>query len=469
SIQMAKNAREKLALADIVLKPDLTEFKYGDYDRIGEIIEAGKEETGRRLEELRQLTANASPRPLHEALPAEIHFIESISFLGLKQIPKSQMKNNLRVRPGDTVNTVAIAADVSRLYATRLFESVRYNLEPLDDNRYHLSFVMREATLNTLGGAIRYDNDYTFVVLAELTARQIFNTPSKATVSTQFGGWERHSAAVRFIPSSAPFLFLEPKFEASRLERLDMRDRRLFDRFIDKREGGGIKIGGVISRHLEIAGHYRYERASVSGGSEPNRMAGSTTIGGVGLEFRWDSLDDTGHPRSGSQIALRYDKKGRTFGGALDYSRYQADYRHYISVSGKSTFTLNAGAGYSNGSVPFYDLYFVGGYSSAEITSRQFVGLRRDELIMRHMAIVGAEYSRQLFSQPLRLIRGGYLTCIYNFGIFSNSARAPYEAMNLNGAGLGLTIDTILGPLRATVGWAEGGRFNFYFSFGPAF
>jgi NTE family protein len=470
SLQMDRKVRENLNLADIVLTPELGIYRYNDYDKVRHIITKGEEAALRHLPELRELTAAVPARSRSEVIPAELSIIESISFHGLAKIPASQARGNIRVEPGDTVDTSAIVADVSRLYGTRLFESVRYDLEPLDDNRYHLTFVLKEAMLNTLGGGIRYDNDFTFVVLAELTARQIFNTQSKVTVSTRFGGREHHEASLRFIFPTLQFLFVEPKLEASRLERLDIRNQIQVDRFTDKRESGQMKFGGIIFRQLEIAGNYRYERVRASGGaSEANRLEDSVTLGSAGLSLNWDSLDDPEHPRSGAEIELRLDKTGRTLGGDLDYSRGQADYKHYMSFSEKSTFKLKASAGYSHGPVPFFDLFSVGGYSFCENSSRQFLGLRRDEFLVRHMAILGAEYSRRLISRPLSMVRGAYLIGNYNIGYFSNSYRSPYEVSNLHGAGLGLSVDTVLGPLRTTLGWAEGGRFNFYFSFGPAF
>jgi NTE family protein len=213
SLQMEKNVQESMKLANIVLRPDLEAFANTEYDKIHEIIGRGEQEADKHLQELKALVSGVPARPRFQTPQLAAPIIDFISFRGLKQIPTSQIRDKLHIRPGDIADPVAIGADISRIYATRLFENVAYTLEPVSENRYHLVFVVKEDLLHTLGAAIRYDNDYNFVALAEFTARQMFHTPSKATVSSQFGGLQNHSAALRFIPPQASFLFIELKVE----------------------------------------------------------------------------------------------------------------------------------------------------------------------------------------------------------------------------------------------------------------
>jgi len=468
SLQMDRNVRESLKLATIILTPDLEEFINTEYEKMEQIIQRGEEEAQNHLEELKALLTSVPKRPQRQKAEDILPIIDSISFQGLQKIKSSHLTGNLRVRAGKPTDIQAIGADVSRLYATRLFDSVTFSLEPLGGNHYRLVYSVKEAPFRSLGASLRYDNDYNFVALAEYTARQLFNTSSKAMISAQFGGLENYSADLRFMPFSVNF-FLEPKANVFRLERLDIRNQDLVDKYTDKREGGRMMIGGAILNHLEIRGGYRYERVRISGGSEPNRLAGSTVLAGLTVQLSRDSLDDPEFPRSGMTYAFRMDKNSKSLGSDLDYSKWQADYQHYFGVSKKSTFRINAGAGYSRGPVPFYDLFFIGGYSFSESGPRQFLGLERDELPVRQAAVVGASYRRRIFYQPLSFIKRGYLVGTYNGLFFSNRAKSPYDIRYFNGAGFGLALDTMLGPVHATAGWGDGGRFNFHFTLGPSF
>jgi NTE family protein len=468
SLQMERTVEESRKSATMVLDPDLHEFTNRDYDKLQEIIQRGEEEAVRRLEQLKALTAGIPWRPRTAQSEIAAPIIDSISFHGLKELSPLQLAPHLHIRKGTAVDPEEIVEDVSRLYATRLFESVQYNLEPLGHNHYRLMFIVKEAPLRTLGASLRYDNDYDFVVLAEFTARQLFNTPSNITISSQFGGLENHSATFRFAPLSAGF-FLEPKANVLRQERLDIRNRELVDKYTDRREGGQVMIGGSILKQLEIRGGYRCERIRISGGSAPKRLADSTVAAGLALRFDRDSLDSPEFPRDGMTLRIQIDKQMKSLGSDLDYSRWQADYERYFSVSRKSTARFHAAAGYSHGSVPFFDFFYVGGHSFSQKASRQFMGLEHDEFAVRHVALVGASYRRQIFSNPLSFIKRGFLTGTYNGMFFSQRQSSPYDVHFFNGAGLGLALDTMLGPVRFAGGWGEGGRLNLYFSLGPSF
>jgi NTE family protein len=468
SLQMDRNVQENKKLASIVLQPDLQNYTFNDYEKISGIVKQGEKEARKHLDEIKALVVGipAHPHPKLPEIPTPV--IDSVSFKGLKQIRASQLKPGVRIRPGDKVNLSEIAADVDRIYATRLFESVTYSLEPVGENRDRLVFNVKEAPTRTLGASLRYDSHFNFIAFAEFTSRQLFNSPSSVTISTQFGGLEDHFASLRLTPPFAQFLFVEPKVEMHELERQDIRNQILVDKFTDRRIGGQLTIGTSI-RQTEMSGGYRSERVTVSGGLDPNRLTGASVQAGLTFRLSRDSLDLPEFPRTGGLLRAQADKRSSALGGDLDYSKYQIDYQRYFSVSGQSTFQVSTTAGYSRGPVPFYDRFYVGGYSFSERASRRFLGLDYDEMRVNQMAILGAGYRHQIFSRPLSFVKRGFLTGAYN-GIFaSTQQKSPYNFDLVNGVGIGLALDTMIGPLRATGGWGEGGRFHFDISIGPAF
>ncbi|MBP1622350.1 MAG: patatin, partial [Acidobacteria bacterium] len=203
SLQMEQNVEKSRHLARILLKPDLEKYASSDYEKFSQIVKQGEAEAKRRLPELKALAAGIPPQPPAPPASVDTPVIHSISFRGLKQIGTYQLRANIRVRPGEAVDPAKIGEDVERLYATRLFDSVAYTLEPAGENRYDLVFNAKESLMNTLGASLRFDNDYHFVALAEFTARQLFNSPSTLTISSQFGGLEDHFASLRLSPLQA--------------------------------------------------------------------------------------------------------------------------------------------------------------------------------------------------------------------------------------------------------------------------
>jgi NTE family protein len=468
SLPMVKDVMENRKLATVVLQPQLDDYSNMDYDKIHKIVSRGEEEANRLLGQIEFLVRDvAPPRPLPQP-PSTISTIESVSFRGLKRIKAEQLLANVHFHHGERVDPSAIGADVGRLYATRLFDSVSYALEPLGANRYDLVFTVNESPVNALGAGLRYDNDFKFVALAEFTARQLFNTPSNLTISSQFGGLEDHVASLHLVPPHVPVLFFETRGEAVRLERLDIRDKEIVDRFTDKREIATLMIGGSFSKQQEIAVGFRIGRVRIDQGMDPNRLAGSLRLAGLTFRLNRDSLDTRLFPSSGMALRAQVEQSSKSLGGDLNYSRWEAELQNYFS-RGKSTLKITGLIGHSRGSVPFFDQFFVGGYSFSQIASKQFLGLERDELAVHQVAVVSGSYRRLLFSRPLSVIKRGFVTATYNGVFYSDRTSLPYNFDFMNGAGLGLGLDTMLGPVRIAGGWAEGKRVNFYITFGPSF
>lgn len=470
SLLMKRNAEQSRGLADVTLAPDLDGTFYNDFSRIPEIIRRGEQEGEKRLGDLNKLLAGIPrrARPVPKAAVEKV-LVDSVGFEGAKRIDSRQLKRTVQSAPGKQVSGASLRGDLRRLYATHLFDSVEAGLEKSDRDRYHLTYRLKESPPQVIGGSIRYDRDYKFVALAESTWRELFGTPSTGTISAQFGGLEDYSATLRYIPPAIPFLYLEPKIQLSRRERLDFRGAALVDRFTDRRLGGQLAIGGTLLRRLEVDVAYRSEQASISGGTPPNRLEGHTRMAGLSLRANRDTLDAQDFPSTGGTIRVQADKKSDWLGSDINFTRIQADADRYFSLTSKTTFHVRAAAGYSSGDLPFFELYRIGGYNFSEDSSRRFAGFDRDELTARQMALLGFMYRRELFSRPLSFTRRGFVTVQYNAAAISDRPKSPYEFSFANGAALGLALDTRLGPVRLVGAWGEGGRTKVYFSFGPSF
>jgi NTE family protein len=470
SLQMKLNLEASLKFADLVIRPELEGITYGSYRQVTEIVARGERAALSIRNDLEKLAPGLArrPPPARPRLPAPA-IIESITFDGLSQVDSSQLLKELQQRRGEAVNLETIRRDQGRLYATRLFDQVDYRLTAVKDNRYRLTYVVREAPLNVLGASIRFDSDYEFVGLAEFTARELFHTPSFATLSTQFGGLENNFASLRLIHPKLPFLFLEPALYSRSRERLDIREQKIADRFIDNRFGGQFLIGGTIARRLEVSGGFHLERATIAGGTEPNIQPGNRRLGGFRFRLKSDALDDQEYPTLGWLTNFQVDKISRHLGSEFSYSKWQPDLYYFIPLSDKTTVSFHGVGAFTHGEIPFYQRVFIGGYNFSDGGPRQLLGFSRDEFAARQAVIAGAGYRRQIFSQPLTFARRGFLFFQYNMAGVSDQAAVPYKFRFFNGAGGGVLLDTIVGPMRFVGAWGEGGRGRFYISLGPAF
>ena len=110
--------------------------------------------------------------------------------------------------------------------------------------------------------------------------------------------------------------------------------------------------------------------------------------------------------------------------------------------------------------MPIYEEFLAGG-------PRSFVGFERDELRGDNIAILGLAYRLRLFDLPIPLGKGVYGKAMYNVGNVWGSYSDIADDPNLrHGGGLGLALDTVIGPFEIDVGFGSGGRSQLYLDFG---
>ena len=467
SFQIQRNTEKNEQLADIKLRPNLEGFAFDDFSRMAEILQRGEAEAENHLEEIKKKTLEAglTPRP-HPPRPENKTpiIIESVDFDGLKKVSKRQMSREIRVRHGEPMDVTMLTGDMKRLYASQLFDSVDYYLEHITGDRYRLIYKVKETSMLKLDAGIRYDNDYEFVALADLTARQLFHSPTSLTFTSQFGGLEEHSAKLRYTPSILPFLFVETKAFVSRRGRLDFLDHEQVDGYTEKRYGGQIMFGGILWKQLEIAAGYSLENVRIDGGVAGRSRSEPESLGGFTLRINRDSLDDREFPSRGMDLVLQADTKERRFGGDFDYFKVRLELENYFSISEQSTLGINLMTGFAEYDAPFYDRFYVGGYSFSQKGSYPLLGFDRDEILSDQVAVLGIQYRHRIYNPSLGFVKSAYLTTFLNTGVDQF-----LEGTGLHGAGVGLALNTMLGPLRITGGFGNGGRTHFYLTFGPEF
>lgn len=114
---------------------------------------------------------------------------------------------------------------------------------------------------------------------------------------------------------------------------------------------------------------------------------------GLGPTLEFDSRSDSFYPRSGEQFRFQASFNGRAIGGNRTYQSYQTFYNKYFSLSPRQVVAGHVGGCYATGSVPFYDLCFLG-------KSKDLRGYEVGQYIDRVMIAAQAEYRLEL---PKRL------------------------------------------------------------------
>ena len=168
-----------------------------------------------------------------------------------------------------------------------------------------------------------------------------------------------------------------------------------------------------------------------------------------------DSRDNVYDPHEGKRISYSIEHAG-FMGGDFDFTKFTADYRYYYRAGGEAVWALNLGAGYADGDMPLSQRFSMGGSDTLR-------GYEDDQFRGNSMVKATLEYRFPIVKkvQGVLFTDNGYawdkrFQDDFDFGLIKNSF------------GVGLRINSPLGPVKLDYGYGdEGGKFHF--SFGGQF
>ena len=168
-----------------------------------------------------------------------------------------------------------------------------------------------------------------------------------------------------------------------------------------------------------------------------------------------DSRDNIYDPHEGKRISYSIEHAG-FMGGDFDFTKFTADYRYYYRAGGESVWALNLGAGYADGDMPLSQRFSMGGSDTLR-------GYEDDQFRGNSMVKATLEYRFPIVKkvQGVLFTDNGYAwdkrhEDDFDFGLIKNSF------------GVGLRINSPLGPVKLDYGYGDDGG-KFHFSFGGQF
>jgi NTE family protein len=474
-LMMKRTVESHYRYADIVIRPDLNGYSNSSYAHMGEIVLRGVDSARARIPELREHIGNDNASHLaHNRADDNGPVIDSISFEtngGSHQENRAPayLLRKVTSKPSDTIRPEKLAVDTQRLYATGLFENVDYELQHIEKNRYRLQYHLMESASNTMGVSLRYDTDYRLQALTEFSSRDLFGTASYATISSRFGSTGYHNATLRLIHPKMPFIFLEPQLQWLKRERLRFNDHQDVAGFIDRRRGAQIALGMSLHGRFEAAIGYRFETVSFSPEGLRHPNVPQTNLGGLQLHVRRDTLDAQEFPRGGMLLDLQADERAIRLGSDSNQAVWQGNIERYFSLSDRITLGVRFAGMRSRGILPDFEKAYLGGYGNSESSSLRLVGFARDELSVGGFSLAGASLRHLVLDRPMSFARRGFLTFEYNRAGINEQTGKPSDARVVQGAAIGFSLDTMIGPVRFAAGIGEARKVRICFSVGPSF
>lgn len=403
----------------------------------------------------------------------------------------------MRLKKGQPFNAKDARRSMQRIYNLGYFEDVNVKLNPgKEPNSVEVEVSVVEMNTGTFGIGAGYSSADGFVGMISIGDKNFRGIGDTINIRWEFGGEDNKNYDFSYTRP-----WLDDKETRATINLYDITneyadyniDGDEIARYDKKRRGQELTLsrraeGEFISNYITIKNRddiyegeadgyekdpdqYYEPQFSGEGGGTPSRywnpeynypadykerrkenfgVTRSITLGRV-----LDSRDNVYDPHEGKRISYSIEHAG-FMGGDFDFTKFTADYRYYYRAGGEAVWALNLGAGYADGDMPLSQRFSMGGSDTLR-------GYEDDQFRGNSMVKATLEYRFPIVKkvQGVLFTDNGYawdkrFQDDFDFGLIKNSF------------GVGLRINSPLGPVKLDYGYGdEGGKFHF--SFGGQF
>lgn len=415
------------------------------------------------------------------------YFVESIKIEGNSKTKSVVILRELTLDPGDVFNTVSMKISKLRLQNTRFFDE--QDLSPEQTNipgRRNLKITVTEARTGNLTFGAGYSSLERAVIFAELDQSN-FDLFNRRSFFQGAGQKFQLRVQVGQVSNEALLSFDEPYFLGYRLGAGFSVFRTSSDYtstlYQEVRTGFEVHLRKGLFELVQGQLGYTYEVVGINdiqAGAPAiiESIAGNTTVSKVTLQILRDTRDKIVNTLSGNRMEFDANWAGGPFGGNENYYSFEARGSQFLPIFSTQNQTIGIigrlGVIQEYGkskSVPFYDLWYLGGPNDLRGFQFQDVGPKDsfgNPLGGKSYGMLSIEYSVDIVS-PIRF-------AVFYDGGFVNESAYDFDPGNYNDDfGVGLRLFVAGAPLSLDYGIPltgdkynkKGGQFNF--SFGTRF
>ncbi len=396
----------------------------------------------------------------------------------------------MRLKKGQPFNAKDARRSMQRIYNLGYFEDVNVKLNPgKEPNSVEVEVSVVEMNTGTFGIGAGYSSADGFVGMISIGDKNFRGIGDAINIRWEFGGEDNRNYDFSY---TRPWLddketratinlyditneYADYNIDGDEIARYDKKRRGQELTFSRRAEGEFISNYITIKNRDDIyegeADGYEndpdqyyeeqfkdkskywenyYPETAAERRKENFGVTRSITLGRV-----LDSRDNVYDPHEGKRISYSIEHAG-FMGGDFDFTKFTADYRYYYRAGGEAVWALNLGAGYADGDMPLSQRFSMGGSDTLR-------GYEDDQFRGNSMVKATLEYRFPIVKkvQGVLFTDNGYawdkrFQDDFDFGLIKNSF------------GVGLRINSPLGPVKLDYGYGdEGGKFHF--SFGGQF
>lgn len=405
----------------------------------------------------------------------------------------------MKLKKGKPFNAKDARRSMQRVYNLGYFEDVNIKLNPgREPNAVEVEISVVEMNTGTFGIGAGYSNADGFVGMISIGDKNFRGTGDKINIRWEFGGEDNKNYDFSYTRP-----WIDDKETSATLNLYDITneyadyniDGNEIARYDKKRRGQEITLSrktnnefisnyitiknrddiykGVADGYESDTQYYEekfYKKDPTTGEiiykdgkykdwmpetAAQRRAENFGTTRSLTFGRVYDSRDNVYDPHEGKRIGYSMEWAGG-LGGDFDFTKWTADWRYYYRAGGESVWALNLGAGYASGNMPLSQRFTMGGSDTLR-------GYEDDQFRGNSMLKATLEYRFPIVKkvQGVLFTDNGYAwdkrhEDAFDLGLIKNSY------------GVGLRINSPLGPVKLDYGYGEDGG-KFHFSFGGQF
>lgn len=464
--------------AHVLIRPDLSEFDAINFDQEHLLIPVGEREAEKHLNAIRKTLRTLGIRRRGGAhrpsvLPDDFDpktwpgmpldmVIDGIRIEGLKRYVEEPFATRFKRIVGRPISFRELDREAALLYATGLFQTVDYQIFYQDD-RTELVFLVREASPWEVKVGFHYDNDFKFLMLAELSRQNTFGRVSGfyfrgLSLSGELNFVE---TGLIFRPAAGPRLLGD--FQWWDQKRLYFRDGQRQGDYGEGRFRVRLGVQELIHSWGSLESGYQVERIHVR---DAPRAIGNASeyMPAFWLSARVDTRDDAHLPRHGIYFHTRAKWAHRR----VSYRQIQTQLAYFACPRPQLSAGVWSQAGHLGQSAPVYEHFHMGGAGHFRMAASRLIGLRRDEVRTSGFLSAGISvWYRVKFWDDLSRSAVGVF---YQGSRYNSASDVNGRDAYAHGVGIGFYIGTrFLGPIRVDVTKPDRKGLRIYTSVGFAF
>ncbi|MBL7736111.1 MAG: patatin-like phospholipase family protein [Chitinophagaceae bacterium] len=467
--EVAGNKNEE-ALCDVYLKMPLDNYSMASFNRAEEILQIGIEEGRKLYPQLKQLSDSLNriygeaPRPVSGLPTVDSIKISSIEIRGLEKTTFGFFDHMMGFEKGKYYTSEKLSKMIRRVFGTRYYSRIKYELQPLPDGSVTVVFDVVENPISFAKLGVHYNNYTGISLIGNLTTRNFFLPHSRSLITLNVGqNFRARTEHLQYLGRGKKIaLILGMQYDHLDVNTYDMfRKDGVYGAQLFKADG---KFEYSANRKFTVGAGTRYEWIRYSPSIQSVfEISGKNNFITSYAFFAVNTLNKSVYPNRGIKIegelgaiydqhpGLMFYSSGRpitnTDSIGISYDDYQRailNSEAYLPLSSRWTFSssFQGGLNFSYRQSILND-FSVGGLSKLFRNQVLFAGLEENTINTSSVAALQFGLRYELYNNLYAIARANGL--VNNFISINNILQKPNF---LSGYALTLGYNFALGPFE---------------------